>query len=76
MVKRRVYTLYGEVEALKMVIERLVENSFAFHYTGEFLYDNAPWDEFINKCCCDIKGRLVTRIEEWADLDEIFEMAG
>lgn len=51
MVKRRVYTLYGDVEALKMVIERLVENSFAFHYTGEFLYDNAPWDEFINKCC-------------------------
>ena len=30
MVKRRVYTLYGDVEALKMVIERLVENSFAF----------------------------------------------
>lgn len=27
MVKRRVYTLYGDVEALKMVIERLVENS-------------------------------------------------
>jgi hypothetical protein len=42
MVKRRVYTLYGDVEALKMVIERLVENSFAFHYTGEFLCGNAP----------------------------------
>ncbi len=76
MATRRVYTLYGDVEALKMVIGRLVENSFAFHYTGEFLYDNAPWDEFIEKCCGDIKGRLVTRTEEWAELDEIFEQVG
>lgn len=76
MATRRVYTLYGDVEALKIVIERLVENSFAFHYTGEFLYDNAPWDEFIEKCCDDIKDRLVTRTEEWAELDEIFEQVG
>lgn len=69
MVKRRVYTLDGDVEALKMVIERLVENSFAFYYTGKFLYNNAPWNEFIDKCCCDIKDRLVTRIVEWVDLD-------
>ena len=76
MATRLVYTLYGDVEALKMAIERLVENSFAFHYTGEFLYDNAPWDEFIVKFCGDIKDRLVTRTEEWAELDEIFEMVG
>ena len=76
MATRRVYTLYGDVEALKIAIERLVENSFAFHYTGEFLYGNAPWDEFIEKCCGDIKGRLVTRTEEWAELDEIFEQVG
>lgn len=74
MVKRRVYTLYGDVEALGMVIDRLVENSFAFHYTGEFLYSNAPWDEFIEKCCSDIKDRLVTRKEEWTELDEILAL--
>lgn len=75
MAKRRVYTLYGDAEALEMVIGRLVENSFAFHYTGEFLYGNAPWDEFIGRCCGDIKDRLVARIEEWADLDEAFDLA-
>lgn len=62
-----VYTLYGDDEALQIVLKRLIENSFAFHYTGEFLYDNTPWDEFIDTHCQDIKDRLHAYEEHWAD---------
>lgn len=69
MMRRCVYTLYGDVEALGIVIRRLVENSFAFHFTGEFLYDYTPWDDFITAYCADLHDRLVTRTELWGDQD-------
>lgn len=68
-----VYTLYGDEEALQIVLKRLIEHSYAFHYTGEFLYDNMPWDEFIDQHCQDIKDRLHAYAEHWADITLHFE---
>lgn len=68
-----VHTLYGDDEALQIVLKRLIEHSYAFHYTGEFLYDNMPWDEFIDLHCQDIKDRLHAYTEHWADTALHFE---
>ena len=67
MTKRRVYTLYGDVEALETVVRRLMECGFHFHYTGEFLYDSEPWDSFVDAHCGDIRDRLAAREECWID---------
>lgn len=69
MTTRRVYTLYGDVEALGIAVFRLMEMGFHFHYTGEFLYDSEPWDSFIDAYCGDIRDRLTTREECWVDED-------
>lgn len=62
-----VYTLYGDEEALQLVLKRLIENSYSFHYTGEFLYDSTPWDDFLDFHCRDIRHRLNTHVEHWSD---------
>lgn len=71
-----VHTLYGDDEALQIVLKRLIEHSYAFHYTGEFLYDNRPWDKFIDHHCQDIKDRLHAYTEHWADTTLSFESTG
>ncbi len=68
-----VYTMYGDEEALQIALKRLIEHSFSFHYTGEFLYNSTPWNEFIDTYCQDIKDRLHPYEERWADICLNFE---
>ena len=62
-----VYTLYADVECTKKIIDRLVAHDIAFSYTGEFIYGNSPWEDFIEAYCQDIKDRITTETEHWSD---------
>lgn len=61
----KVYTLYGSTDTLSKVISRLVEHDCRIHYSGEFLYESHPWDEFLDTYCQDIKAELKQHEENW-----------
>lgn len=63
----KVYTLYTDEATMRLIISRLVEHSFSFSYTGEFLYSNTPWTSFLQAFCNDITAPITTDCERWSD---------
>ncbi len=70
----KVYTLYCDEETVKTIVSRLIEHSFSFNYTGEFLYSNTPWDDFIKEFCQDVAHMVVLDKESWSDNSLGFEI--
>lgn len=61
-----VHTLYTDDATMGTIIGRLVEHSYPFHFTGEYLYSNSPWDNFLKEYCGDLTAPITTDAETWA----------
>lgn len=63
-----VYVIYGkDEETLRAVMDRLIEKGITFSFSGEYIYGNTPWDDFISEHCSDLEDRLDLSTEHWAD---------
>lgn len=63
----KVYTLYTDEETMAQIITRLVKNSVPFHSTGEYLYSNTPWDNFLLAHCKDLTAPIALDCERWSE---------
>ena len=60
--------IYGSEDDLRIVMARLYEHGVTFSFSGEYIYGNSSWEDFIGEYCSDIADRLRLETEHWADL--------